>query len=290
MKKIILIFYSMLSLYLFSKAQTCNDEILLNTKGSWKKRADASPFPDSSLPKNQFPQVNSRIDKMQKLLQDAYPDPKGLEAGWYRSISGRAMVKGGPAPYELQAIFLPYYCNTNKIELMEETDTWFYIFVNQFNWFATPINYFSVKKQPVYLLTAKDGEINGYPAYKGINNDNSYGGGKHSRAIIIARPGQSPYVPVTQKQYLKAFLLYNEKKLAESLAGIEKSYVVKTDAQEEAEKQKVLESFAKSYKPEAVERRKADYLKNYKSSKQSKEDFITTTKNRYETAQHDESA
>src|ERR1035437_5492796 len=87
-----------------SKAQQPCDEAIMNTKGSWKKVSDANVSPQS-LPKNQFPQVNSRIDKMQKLLQAAYPDLKGIEAHWYRSISGNPEVKGGPGPYELDASF-----------------------------------------------------------------------------------------------------------------------------------------------------------------------------------------
>jgi len=256
----------------------------MNTKGSWKKRSDANPFPDESFPKNQFAQANSRIDKMQKLLQAAYPEPKGIEAGWYRSISGKALVIGGPVPYELESLFLSYYCNTNKIELLPETGTWFYIWANQFNWFAKFIKEFSVKKQPVYLLTQKSGEIDGYPFYEGIHNENSNTGIKYSRAIIITRPGQSPYIPVTRKQYLKAFLLFNEKELPESIAGIEKGFKVKTDAQEEESKQKALESISKNNRPEAVERRKAEYLKNYKTDKQSKEEWIAKTKKNYEDA------
>jgi hypothetical protein len=264
--------------------QSCNDDILLNTKGSWKKRTDANPFPDESFPKNQFAQANNRIDKMQKIVQAAYPEPKGIEAGWYRSISGNALVKGGPAPYGLNALFLTYYCNSNKIELGDETSTWFYIWANQFNWFAKPITEFSVKKQPVYLLTRKNGEINGYPVYEGIHNGSSNTGTTFSRAIIITPQGQSPYVPVTQKQYLKAFLLYKEQDLPKALAGIEKGFVVKTDAQEEEAKQKALAGIEKNNKPDAVERRKAEYLKNYKTDKQKKEEWIAKTKKDYEDA------
>jgi hypothetical protein len=266
--------------------QPCNGDIIMNTKGSWKKRNDPDLFPDSSFSRSQFGQANSRIDKMQKLVQAAYPEPKGIEAAWYRTISGRALVKGGPAPYAFNALFLAYYCNTNinKTELGDETGTWLYIWANQFNWFAEYIKYFSVKQQPVYLLTAKSGEINGYSVYEGIHNENSNTGIKYSRAIIITRTGQSPYIPVTQKQYLKAFLAYQEQDLPKSLAGIEKGFVVKTDAQEEEAKQKALEGIAKNNRPEAVERRKAEYMKNYKTDKQRKEEWIAQTKKRYEDA------
>ena len=270
----------LLMLYSFSQQQPCNNEVIMNTKGSWKKVSDANMNAGNQS------QVISRIDKMQKLLQAAYPEPKGIEAEWYRSNSGNSLVKGGSVPYELNAFFLAYYCNTgtNKIELGDETGTWLYVWANQFNWFAEYVKYFSVKNQPVYLLTPQVGEFNGYPLYKGIHNENSNTGIKYSRSIIITRSGQSPCVPVTQKQYLKAFLLYNEKKLPETVAGIEKGFVVKTDAQEEEAKQKALESIAKNNRADAVERQKVAYLKNYKPDKQKKEEWIAKTKKDYEDA------
>jgi hypothetical protein len=45
-----------------------------------------------------------------------------------------------------------------------------------------------------------------------------------------------------------------------------------------------LESIAKNNRPDAVERRKADYLKNYKTDKQRKEEWIAKTKKDYEDA------
>src|SRR6185369_13401884 len=243
MKRFVLICCCLQSL-IGSFAQPCNNETIMSTKGGWKKRADASPFPDESFPKNQFSQANNRIDKMQKLLQAAYPNPKGMEAGWYRSITGDALIKGGPAPYELESLFFPYYCNSDKIELMPETGTWFYIWANQFNWFASFVKEFSVKKQPVFLLTRRSGEIGGYPAYEGINNGSSNTGTTYSRAVIITRQNQSPFTAVTRKQYLKAFILYNEKKLPESIAGIESGYKVTNNA----EKQKKEEWIAQTKK------------------------------------------
>ncbi|MEO8404572.1 MAG: hypothetical protein ABI480_08260 [Chitinophagaceae bacterium] len=285
MKRTILLFYFIsIMLHSFSQQTSCNEEMIMNTKGSWGKRPDANTYPDESFAKNQFAQANSRIDKIQKLVQTAYPYPKGIEAGWYRGISGKALVKGGPAPYGLNVILLTYFCNTNKIQLGDETGTWAYVWANQFNWFAEYVKEFSIKKQPVYLLTQRDGEINGYPVYKGQHNENSNTGIKYSHAVIITRSGQSPYIPVTKKEYLKAFLLFNEKKLTESLAGIEKGFIVKTDAQEEEAKQKGLESIAKTYSANVVERRKAEYLKNYKPEKQKKEEWLAKTKKDYEDA------
>ena len=259
-------------------AQPCNAETIISTKGSWTKTRDYLNAGNQS-------QIISRIDKMQKVLQAAYADPRGIEVRWYRNMVNDPLVINGSTPYQLNAMFQIYYClNENKIQLGDETSTWMYVYANHFNWFMEYNHDFTVKKNPVYLLTKKVGEMQGYPVFEGIHNGTSNTGTRYSRAVILTRNGQSPYVPVTQKQYLKAFLLFNEKKLPEALAGIERGYKIKTDAEEEAEKQKTLESIAKNNKPDAVERRKAEYLKNYKTDKQKKEEWIATTKKNYEEA------
>ena len=282
MKKTVLIFCCMLLVMdSFSQQQTCNDDIIMNTKGKWEKRSDANPFPDSSFPKNQFVQAHIRIDKMQKLLQAAYPEPKGIEAGWYRSISGRALVKGGPAPYELNALFLTYYCNTNKIELGDETATWFYVYANHFNWFLEYDDNFTVKKNRVYLLTKKVGELHGYPVYEGIHNGTSNTGTKYSRAIIITRSGQSPYLPVTRKQYLMLYIKRYEQEKAKQLPILE-NMPVKSDAEEELNKQKGLEKIEKTTTPDRLERAKSNYLRSYTTDKQRKDENLKKINKMYD--------
>ncbi len=285
MRKPILIFYCMLlMLYSFSQPP-CNDESIMNTKGSWKKSNDANPFPDQSFPENQFPQVNSRIDKMQKLLQAAYPEPKGMEAGWYRSISGNAEVKSGPVPYALDVLFLAYHCNNEKkieseSETREgETGTWFYIWANQLNsWFAEYIKIYIIQKQPVYLLPKKTGVLNGYPLYEGNYNRT---GERYSRAIILTRIGQSPYLPVTQKQFLKAFLNYNGKKNQKAL-DFEINRTVKTDEEEETNKKENLKIIERVTPADKLAQAKDNFLRNYVTSRQQKEADIAQMKKRYE--------
>ncbi len=226
MRKIFSFLLVFLVLHHFAFAQgSCNDDIIINTEGHWNKVSDASPFPDQNFPKTQFPQVTIRCDKMQKLLQSAYPKPKGIEAKWYRGISGDALVKDGPVPYELEALFPAYFCNTytKKIELGDETNTWCYVWANQFNWFAEYIKIYTIHKLPVYLLNKKVGIINGYPVYEGYNNGKPDPASIHNRAVILTRPGQSPYRPVTQKQFLKAFINYHEKRDLKLLAKMEKN-------------------------------------------------------------------
>lgn len=265
--------------------QPCDETSLMNIKGKWEKRTDANPFPDESFPKNQFSQVNSRIDKMQKILQAAYPEPRGIEAGWYRSISGKALVPGGPVPFEMTAILLAYYCdnnNNNTKELGGETDTWLYVWANQINWFADYVSYYTINKQRVYLLTERVGELNGAPLYMGIHNRNSNTGIAHSHAQIITREGQSPYLPVTRKSFLQVIVKWNESQFNKTMEAMVKNIPVRTDEEEETYKKNQLAIIEKTTSANRLASRKENFLKYYLTSRQEKEKLLAKLKKNHE--------
>src|SRR4030095_5761867 len=213
-KGLLVILFSIWVGYCFCQTP-CNDDRIMSVNGKWVK------LPDANMKAGNQALITGRIDKMHRLRQAAYPEPRGIEAAWYRSMEGyNSSVNNGATSYVLNAMFKAYYCNSNvnKMLLGDETGTWFYVWVNKFSWFAQPVEEFTIQQQPVYLLTPKEGEIGGYPLYKGMNNESSNTGTKYSRTIIITRKDQSPYVAVTKKQYLHAFLKYNQKKLPEELA------------------------------------------------------------------------
>ena len=128
------------------------------------------------------------------------------------------------------------------------------------------------------LLAQKPGTLNGYPLYEGNYNRT---GQRYSRAIILTRTGQSPYLPVTQKQFLKAFLNYNEKQNLKTLTFLENK-TVKTDEEEEADKKKNLEIIERVTPADKLARAKDNFLRNYFTSRQQKEAWINDTKKRYE--------
>src|SRR5881398_189601 len=99
----ILSFLFFMFFYGVASAQGCEDSIM-KMQGSWKKRADANMKTAVALSPAQVQQLQAGIDRMQQLLQAAYPKPKGAEAGWYRTMSYYPLVKEGPAPYELNAL------------------------------------------------------------------------------------------------------------------------------------------------------------------------------------------
>ena len=271
-----LIFFTLLITEV-SGQDACNEQIVLDTKGTWKKTNDAN------MKAGTLTQVTGRIDKMQKFLQSAYTEPRGTEARWYRTMINNPLIENGPTPYQLNALFFEYYCNANtKTKLLgQETGTWFYVWANHFNWFAERVQYFTIKQQPVFLLTPRIGELNGYTLYKGIHHENSNTGKKYSHAVLITRDGQMPYVAVTKKEYLQAFLKFNEKKLPEELASIEKNMLVKTPEQEEANKLAQLEKIDKTG-GQNKQRAKDNFLKGYVTDRERKDKWLSDTKIRYE--------
>jgi hypothetical protein len=82
-----------------------------------------------------------------------------------------------------------------------------------------------------------------------------------------------PYIPVTKKQFLKAFLNDNEKRFVKTL-DFEKNRAVKTEEQEEEEKKKNLEILERVTRADKLARAKENFLRNYVTDKQRKENTI----------------
>jgi len=248
----------------------CNDEVIMNVKGSWKKRSDANMKAD----KNQA-QIISRIDAISKLFQTAYPDPKGMEAGWYRTMGGYSLVGYGPTPYGFSSLYLAWYCNQNlhKLMLGSETGTWANVYINSFGWFMThQYDELSDKIEGItaFLLPKKICEWKGFPLYEASANRNK------CKTILITRDNQLPYKSVTRVQFLKAM---KEKLEADKKIQIDQDNKMpeRTEAEQAAAKQKGLENALVGATPNRIEERKASYQKRYRTDKQLKEERIQQT-------------
>ena len=182
--------------------EPCNDDDIMHVKGRWVKR------PDNNMKAANLPLINQRIDKMQQLLQQAYPELNGMEARWYRTMGGsHSAINKNLTEYELISKFYIWYCNmySKKLSLGTEASTSFGIWVNKLKWFAEKDENFFVEDKPVFMLLKKQGEMNGFPLY-GLDNSTSNTGKYFSKAMLISRPGQLPFTPINRRQYLIAFL------------------------------------------------------------------------------------
>jgi hypothetical protein len=243
----ILLIYSSLSMAQGTSA--CSDEIIMATKGSWKRLEDVAHKPGNAA-------KASRIDAISKLFQQAYPNPTGMEALWYRTYSSRMFTNGGPDAYSFYSLYKSWYCNKNigKLFLGDETGTWAYVFVNFFSWFMSD-QYdkldFTIGGRNVYRLPKIKGEWRGYPLYELTSHEL-----KTFNCVLIIRPGNElPWRPITQKNYLDE----RRKKLAAS-QQTSRDFARKTDSSynksienvrkntymKEAEKAKMIENLQKA--------------------------------------------
>jgi len=278
--KTIILFLLLLSVAnSFHAQQPCHDESIMAVKGKWAKRSDAN------MKAGNQSQITNRIDKMQQLLQAAYPDPKGIEAGWYRSMGGYypSLVKSSES-YELNALFKAYYCNTNlkKLLLSIEAGTSFDIWANKFKWFAEKDENFLIENKPVYLLTKKSGELKGFPLFAGRDNSSANTGQTFSKTMLITRQGQLPYLPVSRKQYLLVFLRNKEdwgKKQEENLSKMP----VRSDVEEEEFKKQQMERVvSQAQNEQSREKARSNFLRGYKTAKQRQQEDINRSKEVYQ--------
>jgi hypothetical protein len=272
MKKLIIITCCVVSLnHANAQDQPCEEIVIMNVKSKWTRDADNIVNPEKTFPSGQYNQLYTRLDKIAGLFQEAYPQPAGMQAKWYRSIRGAAMIKNGPVPYQFNSLYQGWYCNQNlhKLMLGSETGTWSFVYLNNFGWFMTDQNdklALTIEGADAWLLPRKTGQWKGLSLYEP-------GAHKNDKIVLITRNNQLPYKPVSRLQFLQALKkkIEADKKIQQD---INKKQPVRTDAEEEAGKQKELESIVKNNQPKYVEQRKASYLKNYKTDEQRKEETI----------------
>ncbi len=279
MKKIIAIISS-LFLVSSANAQDCNKETIMNVKGKWTMLANNIVYPEKTFPSSQFSQLYSRLDKIAQMFQQAYPLPAGIEAEWYRSIRGAAIVKNGPVPYQFNSLYLGWYCNTNvhKLMLGDETGTWAYVFVNDLHWFLNDQYdqlWMKINNTTVYFLPLVKEQWKGMNVYAvSANHDKS-------KAVLIMQSDQLPYKPVNRLSFLQAYKEKVETDKKNQLDAMSKT-PPRTDAEEEKIKQNELAYIEKNYpvanQAKAIER----YLKNYKSDKQRREEDLQRSAKYYD--------
>ncbi len=194
----------------------CHDSTLLKVKGGWEKRALNTTGADPSFPKSQYPLVVNRIKAMADLLQEAYPQPMGNEAVWYPTINGSSYMTAGPLPYQLNSMYLSYFCNdrTRKIEPGGETGTWVYLYVNSFaGLFERFEDPFVIDGQTysVFRFPPKVGTWKGLPLL-----EPTYTNVEESRAVVIGHRGTSPLKVLSRKDYLLGLRDIWQKKIAKA--------------------------------------------------------------------------
>ncbi|MDP4264188.1 MAG: hypothetical protein Q8941_16790 [Bacteroidota bacterium] len=178
---------------------TCTQDDLLNKIGTWKKNEDYLS-PGKNYTETIKPEIVKRLDKIQQIIHEAYPQPKGMEVKWKHQIYGTPPFKSGTVTYSFWAQLFEYGCDaiTHKPVLYDESDDDIYVFVNHFDRFVLYDTSMRVGNLYVALMFPRVGKLKDVDLFQIslVRGD--------ERFIIISHDGQLPYTPLTQKQYLAA--------------------------------------------------------------------------------------
>ena len=268
------ILLSALLLCLISKSQKaistngpCTDAKLINAKGSWTK---ADPFDRGSAGSAE---LNKRIDDIHKLLLQTIPQPTGVDAAWHRSYGISYFGSNTKQAHFIKMVsscgFFRYFCsNGNAMSPDIETGTWFGVIANNSGGSSTGDEEWMINGVPVIMQNRAQRTVRGY----GIRQSEP---GDKNLSVLIHRPGISPYIPVTRKQYLDQCIRYTTQLHDEVISGLEQ-VPVRSPEEQEKEKKAKLAKFEKDYANDA-KKLKANvdyYLSGYQTDQQQKEERL----------------
>lgn len=165
------------------------------------------------------------IDRTVALLNQSLPDLRGIEGRYSKKTVD-------PAPgahilhYSITAAFFNYYCLPaqnqtspyhGQIRLADETGTWIYFYFNSMGPFGNESASLgremgAANGRPIFILPKAEGEWKGHRLFLPTVNQQKSG------AIILSRPGRSPFVPVSRDEFLRAREKVAQKYLDDAIA------------------------------------------------------------------------
>jgi len=245
----------------------CTDTQLIDAKGSWMKSA---PFERGTI---NSAEANNRIDDIHKLLLQIIPQPTGVDAAWHRSTAisyfGSNMKQAHFIKMGYACGFFRYYCsNGNTMSPDIETGTWFGVIANSSGGSSTGDEEWLINGVPVIMQNRVQRMVRGYGMLQSEP-------GSKDVSVLIHRPGISPYIPVTRKQYLEQCILYTTKLHDEVIGGLEQ-IPVRSQEEQEKEKKTKLDKFAKDFAndPKKLKANVDYYLSGYQTDQQRKEEQL----------------
>jgi hypothetical protein len=202
----------------------CSDDFINNYKGKW-----LIPNLEPSVNDHQG-EVKKRVNQIQNLVYQTYPQPTGCDAFWSAGSSKKSFadevkyvlgegdwmkqtVKTNPVYSWIYSLGLSYWLCHDKDEIMngypEIGGASFVIRANELS--ILPEDYLAgnewtidgrqiKKKMPVV------GKWKGYDAV--ATNGGIYANQNDEYLVLICRDGMLPYIPITRKQYLDRAIQY----------------------------------------------------------------------------------
>jgi len=104
-----------------ASAQSCTDATVMSRTNRWEKRPNGDYIGSPDFPRSALPAVFRNTDAYGVLFASAYPEGKGgLIAGNGMVLEPREYSMLPALPYKYEARFFPYWCNSNRDELVTD--------------------------------------------------------------------------------------------------------------------------------------------------------------------------
>ena len=203
----------------------CSDEFIKNYKGKWliHEPVSVSDYHD---------EVMRRLNAMNDLIRQIYPQPTGGDAGWsgeFAKTSFADEVKYVPVQdrdpeetktkinpvyrYNYSCILFPWMCTGNPNEIMnmypEGSSGSIVIHANDLNILNenyVDANEWTIDGRPIKRKMFTTGKWKGYDMMSSVGG--IYANAASSHFVLISRDGVLPYIPITRKQYLDRAIPY----------------------------------------------------------------------------------
>jgi hypothetical protein len=216
----------------FSQIKTisvdCTDSYLLSLKGKYEKaKTVIGAGTISGLAAGQQQTMLKRLDTVHQMLLKAYPVPTGFEAYWWKVILTANLAtnlngENGIPVYTSQyrANFNSYGCYQNKprdLFCCEPGTSTFQVYVNDFGAYGSSAGgqqNMMINGLRVYMRYPVKGKWKGFELVHIGNLEST------KRVVLLHRPGELPYIPVTRKQYLEFCLKYLDEFMDKQVKGM----------------------------------------------------------------------
>lgn len=268
---------------------TCTESMAQKADGRWIKTPDIGTINSKDC--------NNRLDAIHELILKIYPDPKGVDAAWHRSVgisyfgSKRKYYKTSddrltfdylntPAFYQYyySAGFFAYRCDASDKNVLHpgypgETGTWVNIIANKNIGETNVDDSWTINGLPVITMKPAQFKEDGYEMrYPEPDRD--------VRSVLVYRKGGTlPYTVVTRKQYLDQCISYYTGMFDEMIKNFEQM-PVRSLQEQENEKNTKLARFQKQFAndPGKLKANVDYYLSGYKTDQQIKNERIDAAK------------
>ena len=284
MKFIVLL---LLSIHLQSYCQNltfpvdCSDSLLMTIKGKYTKGIDnIAPLTSSILPKAQQPEALRRMDAMHKLLLEAYPQPLGMDGRWGRGLYAGLFAddvnysNGIPVcNYMYRCTFCSNTCHPKdpkEVSVCADVYNHFRVYVNQLGELQSDLRLdtMTINGRKVYLLNPLVGSWKGYDLYGRP--------GENFSCVLLSRKAESPFTPVTRKQYLDYSIPWLNRFFDEMIKS-PGSMLMRSLEEQETKKQKDLAKIEVDYKKNSKVRDavRKNFLDTYKTDQQRRDETVS---------------